>query len=139
MNVVPFRIQIITIFITLLFLIYIGRLIVKGKLREEYSFFWIVLAIILGVFSIWRDGLDIIAKSLGVYMAPNLVFTAAIFAIFVYLIHLSIVVSKLHNKNKDLTQEIAIMKTLLEDLHKKELTDNSENNQQLTKEHGTER
>lgn len=104
------KIQIIAISISLLFLLYIVRLIIKGKLREEYSIVWIICTVLLILFSFWRNALEIIADLVGVYDAPNLVFTGAIFAIFVYLLHLSIVVSKLHNQNKQLAQEMAMLK-----------------------------
>lgn len=104
------KIQIIAITVSLLFLLYIIRLIIKGKLREEYSIVWIVCTIVLIVFSFWRNGLEILASTLGVYEAPNLIFTGAIFAILIYLLHLSIVVSKLHSQNKQLAQEIALLK-----------------------------
>lgn len=105
-----FRIQIISIIVSLGFLFYISRLIIKGKLREEYAIFWVVSTILLIVFSFWREGLDIIAEIVGVYLAPNLVFTSAIFAILIYLLHLSIVVSQLHDKNKIMSQELALLK-----------------------------
>ncbi len=108
------KIQIIAITVSLLFLFYIIRLIVKGKLREEYSIFWIVCTIVLILFSFWREGLEILANLLGVFEAPNLVFTGAIFAIFIYLLHLSVVVSKLHSQNKKLAQDIALMKQKME-------------------------
>ncbi len=104
------KIQIIAILVSLLFLLYIVRLIIRGKLREEYSIVWIVCTTILILFSLWRDGLELIADFVGVYEAPNLVFTGAIFAILIYLLHLSIVVSKLHSQNKQLAQEIALLK-----------------------------
>ena len=113
-NVVPVKIQIIAIVISLGFLAYIGRLIVKGKLREEYSFIWVFGSLILILFSFWREGLAVIAKLLGVYAAPNLVFMVAIFGIFIYLLHISVVVSQLHEKNKKLSQEIALLKNKIE-------------------------
>jgi hypothetical protein len=109
-NVVPIRIQIISIVVSISFLLYIGYLVVKGKLREEYAIFWVISTLILILFSFWREGLEIISKMLGVYSAPNLIFTGAIFGVFIYLIHLSVVVSKLHEKNKKLSQELALMK-----------------------------
>ena len=105
-----FRIQIIAIATSILFLLYIVRLIIKGKLREEYSIVWIVCTIILVVFSFWRDGLAVVSDLVGVYSPPNLVFIAAIFAVFIYLLHLSVVVSKLHSQNKQLAQDIALLK-----------------------------
>jgi len=104
------KIQIIAITASVLFLLYIARLIIKGKLREEYSIVWIICTLVLILFSFWRDGLEILAKLVGVYEAPNLVFTGAIFAVFIYLLHLSVVVSKLHSENKQLAQDIAMLK-----------------------------
>ncbi len=112
------KIQIIAILVSLLFLLYIVRLIIRGKLREEYSIVWIVCTIILILFSLWRDGLELIADFVGVYEAPNLVFTGAIFAILIYLLHLSIVVSKLHSQNKQLAQEIALLKNKISEKSK---------------------
>jgi len=109
------KIQVIAISVSLLFLLYIIRLIIKGKLREEYSIVWIVCTIILILFSFWRDGLEIMAKLLGVFEAPNLIFTGAIFAILIYLLHLSVVVSKLQSQNKKLAQDIALLKQKLEE------------------------
>ncbi|MBK7181882.1 MAG: DUF2304 domain-containing protein [Bacteroidetes bacterium] len=108
------KIQIIAIAISLLFLLYIIRLIIKGKLREEYSIVWIVCTIVLIVFSFWRNGLEVMANLLGVYEAPNLIFTGAIFAILIYLLHLSVVISKLQSQNKQLAQDIAMLKEKME-------------------------
>lgn len=120
------RIQIITIIINLFFLISIARLIVKGKLREEYAIVWLVCTVLLGIFAIWRDGLEVIARLFGVYEAPNLVFTGFIFIILIYLLHLSIVNSKLQKNLTKLTQEIALLKQDNEQLAKEESTDFSE-------------
>lgn len=104
------RIQILAIIFSLLFLFYIGRLIVKGKLREEYAIMWIICTLVLVVFSFWRDGLATVSTLFGVFAPPNMVFIGAIFAILIYLLHLSVVVSKLQEQNKTLAQEIALLK-----------------------------
>lgn len=109
------RIQVITILINLLFLAYVSFFIVKGRLREEYSIVWIICTILLLIFSFWRDGLEIIAKLFGIYDPPNLVFTASIFVIFIYLLHVSVVNSKLQNSITRLTQELAILKQKVEE------------------------
>ena len=112
------RIQILAIIASLTFLVYIGRLIMKGKLREEYSFVWILSTIVLIIFSIWRNGLEVVAHLAGVIAAPNLVFTGAIFVIMVYLLHLSIVMSKVQKQNKEFSQEIALLKQELDSKEK---------------------
>jgi len=115
-NVVPLKIQIICIVGSVSFLLYIAYLIIKGKLREEYAIFWVICTLILITFSIWREGLAIVSRLLGVFDAPNLVFMSAIFGVFIYLLHLSVVVSRLHEKNKKLAQDIALMKNKMKEI-----------------------
>ncbi len=112
-NVIPYSIQIISIAGSLLFMFFIFRLIIKGKLREEYSIVWIICTLALLLFAFWRNGLDVIAKLLGVYYPPALIFLGAIFAIIVFLVHLSVVNSKQHKQIKELAQEMALLQEML--------------------------
>ena len=116
METLPIVIQILSLTGALLFLYFIARLIVNGKLREEYSFIWIVCTIILIVFSIWRKGLEKISLMLGVYYPPSLIFLAAIFVIIIFLVHLSVVNSSMQQSVKELTHEIAFLKKELAEL-----------------------
>jgi hypothetical protein len=109
-NVVPFKIQIISILATLGFMYFIVKQIIRGKLREEYSIVWFACTIVLLVFSFWRKGLEKISQALGVFYPPSLLFLLAIGAIVVFLVHLSIVNSKLQNQIKDLAHEVAFLK-----------------------------
>lgn len=113
-NVISYRLQIIAISIALLFMFFIFRLITRGKLREEYSFIWIACTALLLLFAIWRNGLDVIAKLLGIYYAPSLIFLGAILAIVIFLVHLSVVNSRQHKQIKNLTQEMALLKEKLD-------------------------
>lgn len=106
----PVIIQIISLVVAFSVLFVIGRLIVGGKLREEYAIIWITCTLIMIVFAIWRRGLEQISVALGVFYPPSLVFLAAILAIVVFLVHLSMVVSRLQNQVKTLAQEIAFLK-----------------------------
>lgn len=104
------RFQLYSALFSLCFLAYVFWQIKKGKLREEYAFIWILSSFALIVLSIWRGGLDVLAKTFGVYSPPNLIFGGAIFAVLVYLLHLSLSVSKLQYQNKTLAQELALLK-----------------------------
>ncbi len=110
MDSIPFKVQLISIVGVLIFMYVVVRLIIRGKLREEYSIVWILGTLVLIVFSIWRQGLQDIAALLNVYYAPSLLFLIAIFAIICFLLHLSIVISKLQSQIKDLAYELAILK-----------------------------
>jgi hypothetical protein len=118
------RIQIISILISLSFTFYVFRKILKGKLREEYAFTWVFATISLIFFSFWRNGLEIVAQFFGVYSAPNLFFAIAFFLIFIYLLHLSIVVSNLSKKNKEIAQQLALMNEKVQKIEKEKNNDN---------------
>ena len=107
------RVQVIAIAASIAFLVFIASLIIRGKLREEYAIIWIICSVLLIGFSLWRKGLDVMSHLIGVYDPPNLVFTGAIFAVLIYLLHLSVVVSKLQEQNKTLSQDIALLKEKL--------------------------
>lgn len=114
MEGLSFIIQLVSIVGASIFMVMIFRLIVQGRLREEYSIVWILCTLILVVFSIWRKGLEQISLWLGVYYPPSLIFLAAIFAIIVFLVHLSVVNTRLQSQIKTLTHEMAYMKLELE-------------------------
>jgi hypothetical protein len=123
---VPLTIQIISLLGASLFLLFIFRLIIKGKLREEYSILWIACTVVLIIFSIWRKGLEEISLALGVFYPPSLIFLGAIFAILIFLVHLSVVVSRLQTQIKVLTQEVALLKNELRTRHLLDDTDTPE-------------
>lgn len=110
MEIFPFKIQLISIAGSLLFMLFISRLIVKGKLREEFAIIWMVCTLFLLFFALWRNGLEIIARLLGVFYAPSLIFLAATFAIILFLVHLSVINSKQQKQIKEMAQEIALIK-----------------------------
>jgi len=115
MGALPVTIQIISLLGALIFMAFIARLITKGRLREEYSFIWIACTLIIVVFSIWRNGLTEISLLLGVFYPPSLIFLVGLFAVIGFLVHLSVVVSKLQQSIKDLTHEVAFLKKELAD------------------------
>lgn len=108
------RIQIVIIILNILFLVYTSRLIIKGKLREEYVLIWWILTGVLLFFSIWPAALYKLAELFQVAVPTNLAFAGFIFVILIYLLHLSLSNSKLQNNVTKLTQELALMKEKLE-------------------------
>jgi hypothetical protein len=107
-------IQLISLIGAFLFMVVIFRLIVKGQLREEYSIVWIGLTIIIIVFSIWRRGLEQMAGLLGVFYPPSLLFLVGLAGIIVFLVHLSVVNSRMQGQIKNLAHEIAYLRQEIE-------------------------
>lgn len=122
MQSLSLNIQLLSITGVLGFILLLVRLIMKGKLREEYAIVWIFCAAIFLLFSVWRDGLEQISLFMGVYYPPSLIFLFGFFAIIIFLVHLSIVVSKLQSQIKILTREIAFLKYQLDQKRNAEIS-----------------
>ncbi len=109
------RIQILAIVASLGVIFFIISLIRKRKLREEYSIMWLIGSVVLIVFSIWRQLLDILAQAVGVYYAPAILLLIGIFFGVLIFLHLTVVISKQANETKCLAQEIALLKIKLDE------------------------
>ncbi len=116
LNVNIFRMQYIAIAGSILLMFFILNLIRRKRIKEEYSLLWLFLSVVFLVFSIWREGLDSISKLMGVAYPPAALFMVLLIAIFMILIQFSIIISSQAEKNKNLTQELGIIKFEIENL-----------------------
>ncbi|MFN8450720.1 MAG: DUF2304 domain-containing protein [Anaerolineae bacterium] len=92
-------------------LIFVLELVRQRKLREDYSLLWLATTIILIVLSVSRPLLDSFAALLGVVTYPPaaLFLVAIIFMLFI-LLHFSTVLTRLARENKDIAQQLAILR-----------------------------
>jgi len=114
-----FRIQLIAIISSFLFLFFILYLIRKKKIKEEYSLLLLLFAFLFLILSFWRKGLDYLSYFIGVAYPPAALFLILLAALFIILIQLLIIISRLSENNKLLAQEFSILKMQLKDLTKK--------------------
>lgn len=98
------------------FLLYLIR---KKKMKEEFSLLWLFFGIVFIVFSAWRSGLDFIAGIVGIAYPPAAMFLLFTLAFFFILIEFSTIISRLSDRNKNLTQEIGLLKMELKDILKR--------------------
>jgi hypothetical protein len=108
------RIQVLAITASLFVIIWIITLVRQRKLREEYSMVWLAGSLVLIVFSVWRNLLDIIADFVGVYYAPAILLLVAIFFGGLGFLHFSVVISKQAEQIKTMAQDIAMLRNRLE-------------------------
>jgi len=103
------RIQILAIVACVMIIFFIISLIRKRKLREEYSIMWLIGSMALIVFAIWRDLLDIIASAVGVFYAPAILLLVIMFFGILIFLHITVVISRQTDQNKNMAQEIALL------------------------------
>ncbi len=119
-NVNITKAQILAVFVSLTLFFFILNLIRKKSIKEEYSLLWISVSLIFIVFSVWREGLDFFARLVGVAYPPAALFLILLVSIFLILIEFSVIISKLSDRNKNLAQELGLLKHEVEKLKKEE-------------------
>jgi len=107
-------VQIISVFIALVLFVVVIDFIRRGLLKERYSVLWLASIVAVGVLSVWRGLLDRVAVMVGVAYPPSLLFLVAFFFVLVILFHYSVALSMLTERNKKLTQELALLKATVE-------------------------
>ena len=84
------------------------REIRQSKVQIESAIFWIVLALVLVVFSVFPRAADFIAHCLGIYSTANFLFLFAIFVLILKVFYMTIHISQLETKIKELVQKMAL-------------------------------
>lgn len=107
-------IQIFAIIFSLGIFVAVVDLIRRGLLKEQYAILWLASAVVLLMLSVWRGLLDRIAQMFGVAYPPSLLFTVAFLFLLLIVLHFSVIISDLSEKNKRLSQEVALLKTMFE-------------------------
>lgn len=80
----------------------------QSKVQIENTIFWIVLAMVLVVYSIFPKAADLCARLLGIYSTANFLFLVAIFLLIVKVFDMTIQISQLETKIKELVQQMAL-------------------------------
>ena len=116
------KIQVISIFCSSLFLLFVIELIRRKRIKEAYALLWLFFAGVFLLFSAWKKGLDFFSDLVGIYYPPAFLFLILIVAIILILIQFSIVISLQHEKIRKLTQELGILREALEESSRKHVS-----------------
>lgn len=87
---------------------YILRKIRQSRMKIEYAVFWILLAVLCLVFSIFPQVPAFFAKVLGFQAPVNFIFLFMLFALILKCFLNSIVISGLENQVEELARRMAI-------------------------------
>jgi len=119
---------------SLIAFLFVLELVRRRRLREEYSLLWLFTASIMFVIAAWRDLLHGLSEIVGIAYPPNLLFLMAVFFIFLILLYFSTIITRLTQENKEIAQQVALLRYEVEDL-RQQLNQQSSN----TNEHDGER
>ncbi|HEM4130251.1 MULTISPECIES: DUF2304 domain-containing protein [Streptococcus] len=100
--------QTILILVSLLTGVLILRRIRKSQLQIPDALFWIFFSALLLILSLFPSLAEAITKLLGIALPVNFIFLFIIFLLIIHQFQLTMRLSKLDNKLKELAQTIAI-------------------------------
>ena len=109
----PLRVSIFAAIASILLLAVIFELIRSRRLQERYALLWMATGAVLLVFALWRDGLNVLANTVGLAYPPSALFLLASLFVLVVLLHYSTVISELAERNLMLAQRIALLEQKL--------------------------
>ncbi len=112
----------------IIFIVFVILLVRNNKLDEKYSILWLIFSILVIILALCTKVLDKISSFLGIFYAPALLFLFGFIFVIFYIIHLSTVVTKQNKSIIRLTQEIAILKNIINKNDNDNDNDNVNNN-----------
>ena len=116
----PFPQNIIVISLALGLLVFIVSRVYSGQLREEYSWLWLLTGAAIVALAGWSSGLEALRRWLGFVSQANVVvFFGLMFLVFINL-HASIKISRLTLIQKNMVQEVAILREEVDRLMRKD-------------------
>jgi len=121
----PIRVSIFAAIASILLLLVVLELVRSRRLQERYALLWVMTAVVLLVFALWRDGLNVLASTVGIAYPPSALFMLAAVFILIVLLHYSTAISELAERNLMLAQRIALLEQKLKEADAPQSTDSS--------------
>jgi hypothetical protein len=100
---------------SLLIFVLIVELVRRRRLREEYSWLWLLTSAVMIVLVVWFRLLVFITHLVGAVTPINTLLLFAVLFLFAIAVHYSVIVSRLTSQVKNLAQELALLAAQRED------------------------
>jgi len=114
----PIRNKIVALAFGIMMLLLVIELVRRRKLREEYSWLWLMTGAIILLLALWFGLLKWVTQLVGAVTPSSTIFLFAFLFLILISLHFSVVISKLTNQNKELAQRYAILELELNELKK---------------------
>ena len=112
----PLQQKIFAIIVSCALLVFIIELVRRKRLREEYSWLWLLTGSIILILALWYDLLQWVTRLTGAALPTSTLFFLGLVFLILISIQFSVKVSELHNQVKNLVQEMGLLKNRIEEL-----------------------
>jgi hypothetical protein len=112
----PIRNKVVALVVSIGLLFLIIDLVRRRKLREEYSWLWLLTVSTILLLTVWFDLLRWITFLIGASIPSSTIFMLAFLFLILISLHFSVVISKLTNRNIELAQRYALLELELNEI-----------------------
>lgn len=109
----PLQQKIFAISISIILFIVIIDLVRRKKLREEFSWLWLLTGAVIILLTIWYDILLFLTDLIGAVLPTSTLFLFSVLFLMIISIYYSTKISILHEQVKDVAQQMAILQAEL--------------------------
>ena len=103
------------IFVSVFTMTFMMRKIRQAKMEIEAALFWVIMALMLVVFAVFPSAADFCARLLGIYATTNFLFLFMIFLLIVKFFSMTVHISQLESRQRELVQKMALEKRFKEE------------------------
>ncbi|HKA93196.1 MAG TPA: DUF2304 domain-containing protein [Acidimicrobiia bacterium] len=107
--------HILIIVATAIIALFIFRLVRARQLRSKYALLWLVIGLLLLPLAAVPGALNTVSEWLGVLYSPAIFLLFAVGFLFLVVVHYSWELSRLENRTRTLAEELALLRTRLDD------------------------
>ena len=103
------RARVFVIFVGISLFLFIVELVRRRKMREEYSWLWLLAGVTICALSIWNGVIIVLARMVGAVYEPSVLFFFSLVFIALINIFYAIKLSALTEQVKNMAQKIALL------------------------------
>ena len=111
----PIRQQIFALIVGIAISIFIVEMVRRRKLREEYSWLWLLTGFGIVLLAVWYDLLVFITEMIGAVLPTTTLFVFGLLFFLLIALHYSVKISSLTDQVRKLAQKIAILQSELDE------------------------
>ena len=106
--------KIFAIAASILIMLFVVELVRRRRLREEYSWLWLLTGVVIILLVVWYDLLVFITHLIGAIAPTTTLFIFGLLFLMLISLHYSLQISKLSHQVKEMAQQLTLLKDQVE-------------------------
>lgn len=102
--------KIFAIVASILIMMLVVELVRRRRLREEYSWLWLLTGVVIILLVVWYDLLAFITHLIGAIAPTTTLFIFGLLFLMLISLHYSLQISKLSHQVKEMAQQLTLLK-----------------------------